>query len=109
MKIAILATATMITVGSGAAYAQSNGSLRGKIVSYECGDNCYLTLVDEFGARHTGLCVADMCRPWNRVAEMPRRHIGRTVVATVGMGRQLDGGGNAVGRMLAFRTLRFQD
>jgi len=103
------AAMTILTLGVSKTAAQSNGSLRGKIVAYECGDNCYLTLADEFGVRHVGLCVADICRPWNRVAEMPRRHIGRTVVAQIGMGRQLDGGGAAVGRMLAFRTLRFQD
>jgi hypothetical protein len=100
--------AVIYMLGATTAFAQSNGSLRGKISSYECGDNCYLTITDEFGATHTGLCVADACRSWNQAAHMPRRYIGRSVVARVGMGTQLDGSGAAVGRMMAFRALHFR-
>lgn len=39
-----------VLTGGSASLAQSDGSLRGKITSYECGDNCYLTITDEFGA-----------------------------------------------------------
>lgn len=105
-KCAIVVTAAL--VGGGLSFAQSDGSLRGKITGYECGDNCYLTITDEFGMEHTGLCVADACRPWNKVAEMPRRHLGKTVVVQITMGTQLDGSGNPAGRMMAFRTLRFR-
>lgn len=100
-------TALIVAWGAASASAQSDGSLRGKIAGYECGDNCYLTIVDEFGGKHDGLCVADACRPWNQATQMPKRLIGKTVVAHIAMGVQLDGSGSVVGRAMAFRTLRF--
>jgi len=35
--------------------------LEGKIVRYECGDNCYLMIVDKTRKQHTGLCHAKFC------------------------------------------------
>ena len=84
-------------------------TIRGTIVSYECGDNCYLTIVDREGTEHTGLCAAPECEDWNADAAMPPDFVGRRVRATVGEGVQYDADGNAMGQMMEFRRIRFRD
>src|SRR5215207_10109166 len=56
------------------------------IRKYECGDNCYLTIVDARGKEHVGLCTAPLCRTWNEAAEMPDRFLSRKVRAMVTKG-----------------------
>ena len=68
-----------------------------KIVGFECGDNCYLTVKPSRGAEITGLCVAPQCQPWNEATKLPRRVIGARVIVTLGTGRQLDAEGNDMG------------
>lgn len=80
-------------------------TLVGVIASYECGDNCYLTITDKQGVPHSGLCSAPLCDAWNEVAEMPAKFKNKKVKATVGTGTQYDGGGNVMGEMDAFETL----
>lgn len=80
-------------------------TLVGVIASYECGDNCYLTITDKQGVPHSGLCSAPLCDAWNEVAEMPATFKNKKVKATVGTGTQYDGGGNVMGEMDAFETL----
>lgn len=77
----------------------------GRITSFECGDNCYLTITSESGEEHVGLCAAPECVPWNEVAEMPADMVDRNVVATTAIGTQFDGNGDAVAEMLAFEKL----
>ncbi len=92
----------------GSATAQSR-SIEGNIRSYECGDNCYLTVVDKARKVHTGLCTARECQSWNNEAEMPSRYKGKRVIVTVGQGTQIDGEGNIMGKMMAFSRIRFLD
>ncbi|UOG90940.1 MAG: SH3 domain-containing protein [Candidatus Thiothrix sulfatifontis] len=80
-------------------------TLVGVIASYECGDNCYLTITDKQGVPHSGLCSAPLCDAWNEVAEMPAKFKNKKVKATVGTGTQYDGSGNVMGEMDAFETL----
>jgi len=86
-----------------------NASLEGRIDDFHCGDNCYLTIVDKLNKEHTGLCTAPECRPWNRKVEMPAHYIGKRVVVTLDRGVQVDAGGNVMGRMMAFRKIKFLD
>jgi hypothetical protein len=79
----------------------------GTISDYECGDNCYLTIVDSKGKKHHGLCAAAVCNAWNDVTSMPRRFIGMKVRATVGKRNRYDGGGDVVDRYDAFTTILF--
>ena len=79
----------------------------GTISEYECGDNCYLTIIDVKGKKHHALCAAALCRPWNENAEMPSRFKGRKVRATLGRGNRYDGSGDLVDRYPAFTTIRF--
>ena len=88
------------------ALGQGKREVFGRIASFECGDNCYLTITTDTGRKMTGLCSAPMCRPWNDKAEMPGRLVGSRVAATVGVGRQFDGAGNVMGRTTAFTKLR---
>ena len=102
----LLLAAAAFTYVSLPAQAQT---IQGRIHSYQCGDNCYLTIVDQRGRQHTGLCTARECVSWNERAAMPSRYNGRRVVVNTGSGEQTDSAGNVMGRMLAFQRLRFLD
>ncbi len=90
------------------ALAQST-SMEGRIRAFECGDNCYLTIIDSRNKEHTGLCTAPECEPWNEQASMPSRYRGKRVSVTLGQGIQLDTEGTQMGRMTAFKKIRFLD
>lgn len=79
--------------------------VEGTIIQYECGDNCYLTIIDSAQKEHVGLCAAPICQPWNKLAEMPTQFIGRRVKATIRQGTQFDGGGIAMGKFDAFNEI----
>jgi tetratricopeptide (TPR) repeat protein len=66
-------------------------SVNGMITSYDCGDNCYLTIIDGSGQEHIGLCIAKLCQSWNEKAEMPRRFLKQRVRVVVGIGKKLVG------------------
>jgi hypothetical protein len=80
-------------------------TLEGVITSYECGDNCYLTITDKQGTEHSGLCTAPLCAAWNEAAEMPANFQNKRVKASVGTGTQQDGSGNVMGEMDAFEVI----
>jgi hypothetical protein len=80
----------------------------GTIKSYECGDNCYLTVARSGADDLTGLCSAKECEPWNEVAEMPADMVGRKVTVTVEMGQQLDADGNVMGEFPSFTKIAFE-
>jgi hypothetical protein len=80
--------------------------INGAISGYECGDNCYLTIVDKNGVEHTGLCIASpLCDKWNQETIMPNSFNGREVKVTIGKGTQIDGAGNEMGIMDAFTRI----
>jgi hypothetical protein len=83
-----------------AAGAPENAS--GMIKSYECGDNCYLTIRTKVGKDISALCAAAGCAAWNDQASMPEKFIGRKVTVTIGTGKQYDGSGNFMGDFPAF-------
>lgn len=89
-----------LTAASPALSAPKKAS--GVIVSYECGDNCYLTIKTKAGKEITALCAAAGCRAWNEQAEMPQSLVGISVRVTLGTGIQLDGSGNEMGKFPAF-------
>jgi hypothetical protein len=105
----VLASPAGAQTSSGAPEGPTSGTIEGRINNYECGDNCYLTIVDKSGKKHVGLCTARKCSPWNDATELPRRYIGKKVVVTLGRGVQLDGNGDVVGHMTAFVSVRFVD
>ncbi len=74
----------------------------GIIKSYECGDNCYLTITKNDGEELTALCAADACTPWNEQAAIPDDMIGKTVEVTITSGKQYDGAGNEMGEFPSF-------
>jgi len=86
--------------------ANSTGkTLEGVIGSYECGDNCYLTIIDKQGDAHSGLCTAPLCDAWNEVAEMPANFKNKKVKVGISIGKQYDAAGNVMGEMDAFETI----
>lgn len=88
--------------------APQGPSVTGRIVRFECGDNCWL-VIDWGGDRKlSALCLARDCKPWNEAAEMPRRFLGRKVTATLGAGIAVNGGGEIQDYALAFTALKLQ-
>ncbi len=85
----------------------SKTMLTGRISSFECGDNCYLTIIEASGTEHTGLCTASACDPWNANTAMPAEYKNRKVKVGVGTGQQVDGSGAVVGEMDAFESITF--
>jgi hypothetical protein len=109
MLINTLIVTTIYTVGLPANATPKPTTLEGTIFSYECGDNCYLTIKDSKGKEHSGLCSATACEPWNEVAAMPNSFKGKKVKVTVGEGEQVDGNGTVMGKMDAFDDLQWLD
>lgn len=80
--------------------------IEGTISNFECGDNCYLTIIDKNGKEHTGLCLASICNPWTAVQTMPPRYKGRNVRATLGKGKQYNAAGKVMGTADAFTSIQ---
>jgi hypothetical protein len=97
-----LNTILLLAAVGGFALPASAASLEGKITGYECGDNCYLTVMDASGEEHTGLCTATLCESWNAETAMPDSFKGTQVKIKVGTGTQVDGSGNNMGDMESF-------
>lgn len=87
--------------------ANTGKTLTGSIASYECGDNCYLTIKDAQGADHIALCTAPQCDSWNEVAAMPNSFLKKKVTVTVGRAKQYDGAGTEMGEMDSFDSITF--
>lgn len=80
-------------------------TVSGRIKSFECGDNCYLTITRKTGGALTGLCSAAECNAWNEQAAMPSDMVGVAVTVIVGMGKQFDAAGNEMGSFPAFTDI----
>jgi hypothetical protein len=107
LHLTVLCSINALMSGNPALAASRSVVIEGRIRQFECGDNCYLTIVDKSGREHTGLCTAPECAAWNRDVAMPARFKGRKVVVSTGRSVQLDGSGNVMGRMNAFKKIRF--
>jgi hypothetical protein len=83
--------------------------ITGTVRGFECGDNCYLTIVDRKKIEQVGLCAAPECESWNEQTVMPSRYMGKRVTVTVGQGQQVDDSGNVMGEMMAFKKIKFLD
>lgn len=79
--------------------------VEGKIVSFECGDNCYLTLRTDAGTQIEALCGVGLCKTWAEAAEMPAAFVGRRVGGTLGRAPRFDGDGNKMDMFPAFESL----
>ncbi len=98
----------VVSLSYSSSEAGRSKTIEGVISNYECGDNCYLTIVDAKGNEHTGLCAAAPCDEWNSDSEMPAAYRGKKVKVTVGKGRQLNGEGEEMGAVDAFVTIQFE-
>lgn len=96
----IFASSFYLTVGNA-----KDKIIEGIISEYRCGDNCYLTIIDAGGKKHSGLCTASLCQKWNENVEMPAKFKGQKARIIVGKGVQYDGGGDVIGEMDAFEKI----
>ena len=83
-----------------------NPTMEGTIVTFGCGDNCYLTIMDGKGTEHTGLCAASLCSAWNDAATMPTMYVGKRVRVVIGTGTQYDYEGTAMATTDAFTSIQ---
>ncbi|QPC90516.1 hypothetical protein GA829_07875 [Mesorhizobium sp. INR15] len=104
----ILALAVSLLIQSSPSFSKDR-TITGSIRGFECGDNCYLTIVDRKKAEQVGLCAAPECQSWNEQTAMPSRYKGKRVTVTVGQGQQVDDSGNVMGEMMAFKKIKFLD
>ena len=88
-------------------FAQKQIEINGKIISFECGDNCWLTIETEDKNQLTGLCVASACKPWNFKTEIPKELIGSKVTVRLSKGQALDASFRVRGSATAFDNIRF--
>ena len=107
VRLVWLSTLVLLLGHAAAAAGDAKETTTGRIVSFECGDNCYLTIKQANGAEMTALCAARACRPWNDAALMPTRLIGARVLVTIAAGRQYDGSGADMGEFPAFSRVDF--
>lgn len=105
----VAAGAWIIFAFASAQALESGIVIEGHILKYECGDNCYLTVLDSALNEHVGLCTAPLCRSWNFVAKMPGRFAGIRVRATVTAGNQLNGDAEIIGKFDAFSQIELLD
>ena len=80
----------------------SGTTLTGTIASYECGDNCYLTVRDTQDKDHVALCTAPLCDSWNETGTLPADYQNKKVTVSLGKDKQYDAAGNVMGEMDAF-------
>ena len=74
VQIAALWALGMQAICPADARSEKERLIKGKIDSYECGDNCYLTIIDKSQKKITGLCVARECTAWNYETKLACRH-----------------------------------
>lgn len=108
MKCFISIAAAIFSLQSAAVIAGAEPhSETGKIKRYECGDNCYLIMTTAKGRELTALCIAKICKTWNQNTVMPKKFIGKKIIAKMGTGEQLYGDGTVVGDFPAFVDIKF--
>jgi hypothetical protein len=81
--------------------------MKGTIAHFECGDNCYLTLIDKKGKQYTGLCLIAFCEKFMDTGDNLATYQGKAVKATMGKGKQTDNAGNVMSMMDSFLTLEW--
>jgi hypothetical protein len=106
LRSIVFTTAAAIALHTGAASACAD-TAQAKIKSFECGDNCYLTITNDKGSDETGLCTAEVCQEWNTNSAMPDEMVGRTIEVKMGVGKQYDSAGNLMGESPSFEKILF--
>lgn len=107
IRMSILTAVAFLLVGSTGPATSRNLIIEGQIVSYECGDNCYLTIRTRYGKNVVGLCAARECAKWNDQAKMPAKLLGRSIEVMIDKGTRVDGNLDKVDEFPAFSKLRF--
>lgn len=107
MRMAVLlGLSTTFTLLTG--FTPIEQAVVGTIQSFECGDNCYLTIATSEHTQLTGLCTATQCEPWNEAVEMPADLVGRQVTVTLDVGTQLNAEGDVMGPFIAFTAIAYE-
>jgi len=82
--------------------------LSGAIKSFECGDNCWLTITQPDGQEETGMCVAKTCVPCWENQTMPTTFVGKNVQVKLGVRWKVDGNYERNGYAISFEEVRVQ-
>lgn len=80
----------------------------GKIKKFECGDNCYISIVDELNNEMPFLCYTSECKSWLEKGGIPEDRRGLLVeVEFRSDGKQVDGNGDLVSAFAEVVNMRF--
>jgi hypothetical protein len=91
------------------AHAKKDQTMIDTIMGFECGDNCYLTIVDENGQVHQALCGdTQVCDKMMENPDDPALggYKRKLVKVAIAQGKQFDGAGNVMGTMDAFEKIQ---
>ena len=87
---------------------ENNSVIEGYLEEYGCGDNCYLTIIDQQGQDRTGLCMAEpLCVEIGEYDELPAHLKGKRVRVWVGTDQRYDGEGNAMDMVESFKRIQW--
>ena len=78
------------------------------IQSFECQDNCYLTVVDDDNVNSTYLCQVDLCSSWAESELSLANIIGRHADIFIASGEQVNSDGDVMGTMEAVHEILIQ-
>lgn len=108
LSIAALSASVFLFVSSPQGMADDGNDvwLSGVIKTFECGDNCYLTITQSDGQEETGLCVATTCKLWWENQRMPSNFVGKPVKVKLGVRWKVDGNYDRVGYGFSFEEVQ---
>lgn len=100
----LVASLCFLNVAPVEAKKATSKTLVGTISDFQCGDNCYLTIVDNKGYQHSALCATDpLCEKlMTATGDNLGGYKGKKVKVTVGQGKQVDGSGTLIDTMDEF-------
>ena len=100
----LLTSLCFLNIAPAEAKKTASKTLVGTISDFQCGDNCYLTIVDNKGYQHTALCATDaLCEKLMTASgDNLGGYKGKKVKVTIGQGKQLDGSGTVMDTMDEF-------
>ena len=91
LLIAALSLAGPAVARSGPERAPKSWTTTARLVGFECGDNCWLSVKDARGRRESVLCNAPQCERWMSLGTLPKRLVGKRVKMSMRMGKAMSG------------------
>lgn len=104
----LVASLCFLNIAAAEAKKSAAKTLVGTISDFQCGDNCYLTIVDNKGYQHSALCATDpLCEKlMTATGDNLGGYKGKKVKVSVVQGKQVDGSGTVMDTMDEFVNIK---